>query len=452
MVRCWTILPLTIYCVKGLPLDLGSQEILSPTSLSQLKASRQGSEQVSKHGSAQEREMDWTKAIQSEQYKRVQKGSWGTSLKALVVLVLFVAVVERPWQWQFHKEARQVLEAKDLPSNPTYQPSLLELAFNLPPKPYPWYSVAWAVGRVFLVVLLLAAAFLLRPPEETRQWWPGVFLGIFGPLLPSAGIPIGGGLVFVPVLVHFCNFNPALAVALSNGVQSLGLAIVTPVTWLQKEGFGVIYWRVVPFCLFFGMIGVYMGFYVFNLGQRIILTAFTMGMTGLAFFCLRSSERTVLHKEEQTPFGNTWHGRSDSEFGALLFAAWGGGFLTANLATGADKFIFWALAGFSGGSIFKSTLTGVALNGWLSWMAFACIVVRGDVIPWTLISMMLPGTIVGAMVGPIVLRFAGQRCLLLVASCILLFEASKNVSSLWDCSSDYSLWHAPKMLPGTACP
>eukprot|EP00746_Dinoflagellata_sp_MGD_P134185 gnl/MRDRNA2_/MRDRNA2_68005_c0_seq1.p1 gnl/MRDRNA2_/MRDRNA2_68005_c0~~gnl/MRDRNA2_/MRDRNA2_68005_c0_seq1.p1 ORF type:complete len:429 (+),score=54.42 gnl/MRDRNA2_/MRDRNA2_68005_c0_seq1:120-1406(+) len=328
--------------------------------------------------------------------------------------------------------------------------TFLEASLNLPHTDkdgqYPWYSWAWAAFRAVAFMLFTYTCFAFGDRDQMKNSLIAFPLGLAGSMFSCAGVPISGGVVFVPMLVHYANFPPSQAVALSQGVQVVGAAMLVPVTWLQREGPRVIHWKIVPLCLAVGLIGAATAIWIVQLSERNVLLVFTIFNIGLAFFSIHGAEEgNMLVQDDEVEL------ISIKDYSVYSAISWIGGFITAQVGICIDKIVFWTMTGYSKGSPLRSTITGVSINGWVSIFVFCCMAFRGDLIPSTIILMMLPGVVLGTFIGPMAFRAFGSKPILWLFGILLIFECAKNLGSLWDCESSYSLWHAPVWLPGAPC-
>jgi uncharacterized membrane protein YfcA len=73
--------------------------------------------------------------------------------------------------------------------------------------------------------------------------------GVIACALPSSGMPVAGGIVFVPTLTLFAGMDPSDAVAFSAATQTVGVGMLVPINWLfhdrrvfVRDGRGDVLW------------------------------------------------------------------------------------------------------------------------------------------------------------------------------------------------------------------
>ena len=100
----------------------------------------------------------------------------------------------------------------------------------------PLYARIWLVTRAALLPLVSALPVVVYWDEldMLRAAWYAPLMGIAACALPSAGVPVAGGIVFLPVLT-LGGVCPRDAVAFSAATQMLGVGVFAPLNWLVVD-------------------------------------------------------------------------------------------------------------------------------------------------------------------------------------------------------------------------
>lgn len=133
------------------------------------------------------------------------------------------------------------------------------------------WSIPSIAHVILLVVLGVLSAWMVHPGTWKRFWWlPSV--GFVGCVLPSAGVPMAGQLIYFPML-SFAGFNPQECVAFGVAVQAVSVGIFVPMSWLVRDR-SVFILTVFLYALPSGIVGLFIGLYVFKLPDMGILMLF----------------------------------------------------------------------------------------------------------------------------------------------------------------------------------
>lgn len=272
---------------------------------------------------------------------------------------------------------------------------------------------------LFIFLLVLGAAVL--SPERWRQFWFVPPMGFAGVMIPASGLPVGGGILFFPVL-RLAGVSAKDAVVFGVGAQSAGGGVFTPASWWLRDK-GVFLRPVFPYALVSGVLGLVVArsFPSTNEAIQIIFVVF-MGV--VIVHTVRGLYQGKLESDdEEMPM-------QDRKFRAALVAAsFAGGILVGYIGIGIDKLLFVLLTQYRVNST-KASVTSITMVGLLSIVSsLDHIVVRND-FPWELWLLVLPGLLLGSMIGPFVNKLVGPRRILIAFVVLLFADAIKIIVDL----------------------
>lgn len=106
------------------------------------------------------------------------------------------------------------------------------------------YFSKWLV--VFVVGwLVLFFKLSSNPTENLMHYWPFIFVGFFGAILGNISA-IGGGIVFIPVMIFIYQIPPVVALKISILTQSFGMT-TGAIGWAKKINIPKkIFWISIP--------------------------------------------------------------------------------------------------------------------------------------------------------------------------------------------------------------
>lgn len=93
----------------------------------------------------------------------------------------------------------------------------------------------WLAAKCVLLVILVLMCMLLVPVQTMREAWFAPIMGVVACALPSSGMPVAGGIVFVPTLTTFGGMDARDAIAFTAATQMVGVGILAPLNWLFHD-------------------------------------------------------------------------------------------------------------------------------------------------------------------------------------------------------------------------
>ena len=94
------------------------------------------------------------------------------------------------------------------------------------------YFSPWLIGLTILWVVIYCFAFP-KPLELLSTNWPLIFLGVIGAIIGNM-TAIGGGIVFIPVLMFVYKLDPVSSLKLAFVTQAVGMTSGAT-GWLQRK-------------------------------------------------------------------------------------------------------------------------------------------------------------------------------------------------------------------------
>lgn len=131
----------------------------------------------------------------------------------------------------------------------------------------------WEKSRWYLLIFFTCLPFFIFSMEFLRDAWIMSILGFLGCLLPSAGAPVGGGIVFIPVLLHL-GLQPKECVAFTACAQAVGCGVFTPLNWVVKDP-SIFIKSSLPVCLTSATIGLMTALFILPLDDKEVEMCFT---------------------------------------------------------------------------------------------------------------------------------------------------------------------------------
>jgi len=251
-------------------------------------------------------------------------------------------------------------------------------------------------------------------------------LGICSASLANA-VPVGGGIVFVPVLALF-NVQLKLGAAFAVATMTFGNGVFGFLSWLRKDP-DCIAWSVVPYAVFPAWIGAALGtFYPFltPMQCRHLFSAFCILVAivvGCGIYKNRGVNKpfSIVNDGEETEMVG---GKIRRIFLASSLSFLSGLVLVSHIGIGNAMMTFlvctfvWCLPAKS------AVVTGILVGGWTSVMPFVIhLFFIGDV-PIALWVMGLPGVYIGARIAPHVHERLGITNVLIAFVIFLLLTAA----------------------------
>jgi len=309
--------------------------------------------------------------------------------------------------------------------------------------------------------------------------------GLIACSIPSGGAPVAGGIVFLPILT-IMGIEPHNAVAFTAATQMLGVGVFTPLGWLYRDP-GVIMLKsfLLPM-LPIALLGLLTGLLVLPLQHADeVLWAFTIFIIILAYYTGRgliknelkgaasetaseSDSDDDLQQENQIELGEgklqeekdsitssrdiKWTFKAFAIYAICIFF---GGMLTSWIGIGVEKITFLLLTAIHDVDVVAAGLSSITLVGWLSLVAFGfhamcappedgpgphwvCAPILADNpdghvggnVPYELWLAVLPGTMLGSLIGPKINAFVGPRNIMIIFVIFLIFDIVFNITDL----------------------
>jgi len=105
------------------------------------------------------------------------------------------------------------------------------IANNTAPSSFRYFS-PWLIGLTILWVVIYCFVFP-QPLELFSKNWPLIFLGVIGAIIGNM-TAIGGGIVFIPVLMFIYKLDPVSSLKLAFVTQAVGMTSGAT-GWLQRK-------------------------------------------------------------------------------------------------------------------------------------------------------------------------------------------------------------------------
>jgi uncharacterized membrane protein YfcA len=283
----------------------------------------------------------------------------------------------------------------------------------------------WLVVKCGVMVGLVLAIFLNVTREVRRFAWFCPIMGVVACALPSSGMPIAGGIVFLPVLTHIAGVDARTAVAFTAATQTIGVGVLAPLNWLFhdkrvfiRNGSGdLILMASLP-----SWAGV-AATWAIDIDNDVIVIAFTVfvGFCGVySFWFLRETKNAPKGRLSHSAL--VYDARTIAMIVSLSFV---GGILVGVIGIGIEKLLFIFLT-FQGVDARSAGITSIIVVGFTSAFSFVLFLIHDKVpIEWWL--MVLPGILTGATIGPWLNRLLGARRVMCAFGILCMVEVLNNV-------------------------
>lgn len=301
------------------------------------------------------------------------------------------------------------------------------IVIHQPSNPFlSWLEAHTGFIMMPILPLLWCALFIATMDRQSLlSAWAMPLLGICSASLANA-VPVGGGIVFVPVLALF-GFQIQLGTAFAVSTMTFGNGVFGFLSWLRKDP-GSIAWGTVPYAVLPAWIGSLYGTYNLFMTpaeSRHLFALFCVLVAAVVGWGLYrnggADEKGVFSLVDDARTGTD---RTPSKaLVATLSSAAAGTVLVPHIGIGNAMTTFlvctfvWRLPAKT------SVVTGILVGGWTSAVPFAIhLFVIGDV-PLNLWVMGLPGVYIGAQIAPIVHEWLGIATVLTAFVIFLLGTA-----------------------------
>eukprot|EP00586_Coscinodiscus_wailesii_P015003 CAMPEP_0172506714 /NCGR_PEP_ID=MMETSP1066-20121228/197561_1 /TAXON_ID=671091 /ORGANISM="Coscinodiscus wailesii, Strain CCMP2513" /LENGTH=349 /DNA_ID=CAMNT_0013283863 /DNA_START=17 /DNA_END=1066 /DNA_ORIENTATION=- len=254
-------------------------------------------------------------------------------------------------------------------------------------------------------------------------------LGICSASLANA-VPVGGGIVFVPILALF-GVQLKLGAAFAVATMTFGNGVFGFLSWMEKDPASIA-WRVVPYAVVPAWVGAALGtFHPFLSPEqcRRLFAAFCIAVAAIVGKGIY--QRQGVNDGKAKPFSimnereeiNTVGGETQRKVMASCFSFVAGLVLVSHIGIGNAMTTFlvctfvWSLPAKS------AVVTGILVGGWTSIMPFGIHLLIFRDVPIALWVMGLPGVYLGARIAPLVHERLGITNVLIAFIVFLLGTA-----------------------------
>jgi uncharacterized membrane protein YfcA len=282
---------------------------------------------------------------------------------------------------------------------------------------------AWVVTKGLLMIGLIIFPVLTLTLEEVKAAWWSPIMGILACALPACGMPIAGGIVFYPILTT--RMPPFQVVTFSMWTQAIGVGVLAPMNWLFKRPDIFLWWSMLM-SIVFSMCGEYFMFGLFGqLPTFYINCVFTGFAFALACFVahglIKDTIATDQYPIKYTPMFFVW----------MVIAGFSGGILAYCIGIGVEKTVFAALTGYSHTDSNKAAISSISVVGLLSLVAGVAfekhrIWTPDNHVPFVYWVMVLPGILIGSVVGPVINDWLGKKKILTGFLLLLIADVVKT--------------------------
>lgn len=331
------------------------------------------------------------------------------------------------------------------PDDEPWFASLLGLPPGLRLSELVQYARAWLILRAALlpVLILLPVVVYWENLSVLKSAWYAPFMGIAACALPSAGVPVAGGIIFFPMLTH-AGICPRDAVAFSAATQMLGVGVFAPLNWLVLEPSVLM-----PRVWFISALPASAGLIISLLLIPIKSNALLKGIYSIFCLCVAGyTARGLAHEQldtsstdgEKASHKSTSSLNSPSCSDLVIFgcASVLGGLLTGYIGNSIENVLFVLLTWRYGVNARKASVTSITLVGWLSMLSFVIHALSPcnpeaegyiGAVPYMYWLMVLPGILIGSVCGPTISMTLGSRHIMKIFVALLCIEVLRHLVS-----------------------
>lgn len=228
--------------------------------------------------------------------------------------------------------------------------------------------------------------------------WVFILVGFVGAIIGNT-TAIGGGLVFIPVLIFAYHLEPVAALKVAIVSQAFGMTSGA-VAWSREKK---VPWHVVPWALPGLLVGSSISSLVIHPNAMLVKGLFGPVSILLGTLLLIMAFRKTKDEEKQS-----WSGKAKA---ATVCASLVGGLLTGWVAIGEGEIVAATLMLAFGFAAPRAIALGVVLLSFTSlYLATLHITVLGGV-PWEIAAFTALGCVFGAQLAPALTGRVDQRAL-----------------------------------------
>lgn len=261
------------------------------------------------------------------------------------------------------------------------------------------FMLAWSIGYFSLMSNAL---------DLLATNWPFILVGFVGAVVGNT-TAIGGGLVFIPVLIFGYHLAPVDALKTAIISQAFGMTSGA-VAWSREKK---VPWHIVPWALPGLIIGSSISSLVIHPNAMLVKGLFGPVSIALGTLLLLM-QLPKTNAQEQT-----W---SRTAKGATIAASLVGGLLTGWVAIGEGEIVAATLMLGFGFAAQRAIALGVVLLSFTSlYLASLHITVLGGV-PWDIAAFTGLGCVFGAQLAPALTRLTDQRSLKIYFAVVAILD------------------------------
>jgi len=259
-------------------------------------------------------------------------------------------------------------------------------------------------------------------------------LGIVSATLANA-VPVGGGIVFVPILSLFFGIDLSLGASFAVATMTFGNGIFGFLSWITKDPSSII-WSVVPYAVLPAWVGAawftlhpfldparcrqlfaLFSFLVASIVARGVYVSSKKISEGKTEFSIQLGDNSNSDNDgNKNGIQNTWRQIIIS----CLCSFTAGSVLVAHIGIGNAMTTFLVCSFVWKLPAKKSVVTGILVGGWTSLIPFLIHLIVLQDVPITLWVMVLPGVYLGARLAPLVHERIGITTVLFLFCVFLL--------------------------------
>jgi len=278
------------------------------------------------------------------------------------------------------------------------------------------FASYWKCIQNCMLPALVVLPLLIFGWRETLRAWYIPLLAIFAAAFPSGGAPIAGGILFVPMLIR-TGVQPKQAVAFSAAVQTFGCGIFAPLNWTSMNPriliFEILYVSLIP-----GVLGCITALVILPMPAQSIEIFFSVFCIFLAIYVIYGLFHNLTTNNEEVIM-------TPKAYAIYSLSCFCGGLVTGWIGIGIEKVVFVLLTAFPHrANIRRSSLTAIAIVGWVSSFSLVIHLAYLKDVPLLLWCCAIPGVLVGARLGPKINKLLGSRNMMIIFILMLLYDSS----------------------------
>ena len=254
----------------------------------------------------------------------------------------------------------------------------------------------WLVTKIVIMAFLVLSILLNVSTETRRKAWWAPAMGVVACALPSSGMPVAGGIVFLPMLTRIGGLPARDAVAFAAATQTVGVGILAPLNWLfhdrrvfVRNGRGDIF--LLTTLPSFGGVALTK---LINVPDEVTMWAFTAFVAVVAIYTFWFASKSGFNQGNKTPNHNEIKLFTRGPICMITLLSFFGGISVGIIGIGIEKLLFvyltWIYDIDSRSAGITSIISvGIASGFSFTWHAWA------QEVPYDWWLMVLPGILLG---------------------------------------------------------